>query len=355
MNESRTFREPGTAGPSRPPLGEDLLPPVEQPSARFIMQLFVVPAMIVLVIVGIAFTFSWLVRSATVDHKSLIKGIENGPAVAKWQRASELADMLNNPRYVHLKRDQESAQRLSQILDRAIDQSGNGQDSQEDATLRVFLARALGEFEVDDGTGVLLKAAETKRTPQDDLVRQRAIEALAVRAYNLQQLDPPQQLANPDAEAALIRLAVDEDMAIRSRATFALGKLGTPAAIEKLESLVNDPNPDTRYNAAVALAHRGNAKAVDTLAEMLDLSELSKSTDEKDTEDPGFKRAVIITSAIDAAHALVRQNPSADLTNVLKALEQLVKTDDKELEAQHVPKRIISDADRALQVMRGKQ
>ena len=142
---------------------------------------------------------------------------------------------------------------------------------------------------------------------------------------------------------------------IRSRATFALGKLGTPAAIEKLESLVNDPNPDTRYNAAVALAHRGNAKAVDTLAEMLDLSELSKSTDEKDTEDPGFKRAVIITSAIDAAHALVRQNPSADLTNVLKALEQLVKTDDKELAAQHVPKRIISDADRALQVMRGKQ
>jgi hypothetical protein len=336
-------------------LGEDLLPPVEKPSARFIMQLFVVPALIVLVIVGIALTFSWLVRSATVDHKSLIKGIENGPAVAKWQRASELADMLNNPRYVHLKRDHESAQKLSQILDRAIDQSGDGKDSQEDATLRVFLARALGEFEVDDGTDVLLKAAVTKRTPQDDLVRQCAIEALAVRAYTLGQLDPPQQLSNPDVEATLIRLAGDEDVAIRSRATFALGKLGTPAAIEKLEALVNDPDPDTRYNAAIGLAHRGNAKSVDTLAEMLDLSELSKSADEKDSADPGFKRAVIITSAIDAAHALARQNPGADLKNVLKALEQLVNTGDKEREAQHVPKRIISDADRALHVMRGKQ
>jgi HEAT repeat protein len=355
MNESRTFREAGAGGPSRPPLGEELLPPVEQPSARFIMQLFVVPALIVLIIVGVSLTFSWLVRSATVDHKALINGIESGPAVAKWQRASELADMLNNPRYAHLKRDQDSAERLSQILDRAIDQTSDGKDSQEDATLRVFLARALGEFEVDEGSDVLLKAAETKRTSQDDLVRQRAIEALAVRAHNLQQHNPPDQLTNPDVEATLIRLAGDDDMAIRSRATFALGKLGTPAAIEKLEALVNDPNPDTRYNAAVALAHRGNAKAVDTLAEMLDLSELSKSTNEKETEDPGFKRSVIISSAIDAAHALARQNPRADLTNVLKALDQLVKTDGKELDAQHVPKRIISDADHALQMMRAEQ
>jgi len=336
-------------------LGEDLLPPVEQPSARFIMQLFVVPALIVLIIVGVALTFSWLVRSATVDHKALIKGIENGPAVAKWQRASELADMLNNPRYAHLKRDQESAERLSQILDRAIDQTGDGKDSQEDATLRVFLARALGEFEVDDGTNVLLKAAETKRTPQDELVRQRAIEALAVRAYNLQQHDPPEQLTNPDLEPTLVRLAGDEDTAIRSRATFALGKLGTSSAIEKLEALVNDPDPDTRYNAAIALAHRGNAKAVDTLAEMLDLTELSKSGDDKDSEDVGFKRSVIISSAIDAAHALARQNPGVDLTNVLKALELLVKIDDTEREKQHIPKRIIADADRALQMMRAKQ
>jgi HEAT repeat protein len=355
MNEMRTFREPGAGGPSRPPLGEELLPPVEQPSARFIMQLFVVPALIVLVIVGVALTFSWLVRSATVDHNALIKGIESGPAVAKWQRASELADMLNNPRYAHLKRDEKTAEHLAQILDRAIDQSNGDQDSQEDATLRVFLARALGEFEVPDGTEVLLKAAETKRTPHDELVRQRAIEALAVRAYNLQQHDPPEQLSDPDLEPTLVRLAGDEDTAIRSRATFALGKLGTPAAIEKLEALVNDPDPDTRYNAALALAHRGNSTAVDTLAEMLDLSELSKSADDKDSEDVGFKRSVIISSAIDGAHALARQNPNADLTNVLKALQQLVKTDDKELEKHHVPKRIISDADRALQMMRAKQ
>ena len=35
-----------------PPAGEDLLPPVEPPSAGFLIQLFVVPALIVILIVA---------------------------------------------------------------------------------------------------------------------------------------------------------------------------------------------------------------------------------------------------------------------------------------------------------------
>jgi HEAT repeat protein len=354
MNESRTFRDEGIGGPARPPLGQDLLPPVEQPSARFIIQLFVVPALIVLAIVGVWLSFSWLVRSTSIGPDKLIDGVEKGPSVARWQRASELADMLHNKRYASLKRDRESAARLAQILEREIDQSKDGNDGQQPATLRYFLARALGEFEVNEGTGTLLKAAETKRTLDDELVRHGAIAALAVRAYSLQKLQPPEQLTHPELEPTLVRLSGDEDATIRSAATYALGQLGTPTAIERLEVVVNDPDSDTRYNAAIALAHRGNTKAVETLAEMLDLAELTKATDKAEEEDPSFKQAVIVASALDASHALARQNPQADLSAVIQAVEQLIATDAEKLQAAHVPPRVVSDAQHLLQMLKAK-
>src|SRR5690242_6222897 len=63
MNDSSLFRDEPAKYEARPPLGEELLPPVEQPSARFIVQLFVVPALIVVLIVGVWLSFNWLVRS----------------------------------------------------------------------------------------------------------------------------------------------------------------------------------------------------------------------------------------------------------------------------------------------------
>lgn len=358
MNDPSRFPESQRGGPSRPPLGEELLPPVEQPSAKFIIQLFVVPALIVMGIVAVWLALNWLVRSATIDPNKLIEGIERGPSVARWQRASELAEMLNSNRYPELKQNKEVAAHLAQILDREIDQSKDGKDSQQDATLRYFLTSALGEFQVDDGVDALLKAAATNRGEDDKLVRRAAIEAIAVRAFNIQQLNPPQQLTNANLDSALVKLSQDEDPEIRLRAAFALGKLGTPAAIQRLEVLVNDPNVDTRTNAAIALAHRGNAKAVETLVEMLDLSEPSREaekTESADKGEPGFKKAVVIASAIDAAHALARQNPQADLSSVVKAFEQLVAADAKTLAAAHVPPSVGVDAKQALELLKAKQ
>lgn len=356
MNESRTFRDEGLGGPSRPPLGEDLLPPVEQPSAKFIMQLFIVPALIVMAIVGIWFTFTTLVRSTTVGADKLIEGIEKGPSVARWQRASELADRLQNKGYADLKHDRARAAQLAQILNRELERSGVEPDKQEDVTLRVFLARALGEFEVADGTDVLLKAAQTKRSSNDELVRQAALEAIAVRAYNLPRLEPPQELSHPDLEPMLLRLAGDEDAAIRQRATYALGKLGTPAAIEKLQAAVDDPDADTRYNAAIALAHRGDATGAGTLAEMLDVKELAKQPEKPaDARSAGFRNHLVIASAIDATHSLVRQNSQADLSGLNKALEDLANVDRKVLDEAGVPRQIASDAKHALAMMKSKK
>jgi HEAT repeat protein len=306
--------------------------------------------------VGIYVTFTKLLSGTTVASDKLISGIEHGPSVARWQRAKELADRLLNKGYSDLRRDRNRATQLAQILDRELQRPTDGDDEPENATLRFYLAKALGEFDVEEGTDVLLKAATTKRTSSDEPVRQTAIEAIAIRAYNLSRLEPPQGLTDPDLEPTLLRLVEDENADIRERTVYALGQLGTPPAIDKLRVLVDDPNAESRYNAALALAHRGDAKGADTLAEMLDVAELAKRP-EKPNDDPSarFKNLYIIASAIDAVHALARQNTEADLSALMKALDDLANVDQKVLDDAGVPRKISSDAKHALGMLKAKQ
>jgi HEAT repeat protein len=348
MNDSSLFPNQPQKIESRPPLGEDLLPPVEQPSARFIIQLFVVPALIVMLIVAVWLSFNWLVRSTQLGPDKLIQGIEDGPSVARWQRARELADLLHDKRYPQFRQSQDSAAHLARILDREIEQ---GDMKDDDIEYRKYLAGALGEFDVQEGTDVLLKAAQTNRDPNEQRVRDAAIQAIAVRAYNLQRLSPPVELANPELESNLNQLATDTDPRIRFQTAYALGQLGTPAAIERLEAMVNDLDSDTRYNAAVALAHRGNAKAIDTLVEMLDVDELAGVREEKNEEGKKFKRTVIVVSAIDAAHSLARKNAKADIKPVIDALKKIVDADPQTLDKAQISKRVVSDAKQAINLL----
>jgi HEAT repeat protein len=348
MNDARFQGEDELAGRSGLPAGGDLLPPVEPPSAGFIIQLFVVPALIVLAIVAVWLTVSSLMRTAT-DPKTLIEGLEHGPSVARWQRASELADMLRNERFVEFRRSPEAAEDLARILEREIDGASSTGGMDEGAiALRAFIARALGEFEVNDGIKALLKAADTSRDPAEQLVRYRALEAIAVRAYSLPRLDPPQSLSHSELEPTLFRLAGDDDPLIRRRTAFALGQLGTAAAVERLEVMVDDPDADTRYNAAVALAHRGNSSSAETLAEMLDPDELAGIRDESDEHSRELKRAVIVGNALKAAEELARRNSQADFSLIVEALERLTKADSETLAKAQLPPRVAFDAKRVL-------
>jgi HEAT repeat protein len=349
MSDSHTQREEPPAGASRVPAGDDLLPPVQPPSAGFIIQLFVVPALIVMVIVAVWFTFTWLVRRTTPE--AIVQGLEHGPSVARWQRASELADMLRNERFPEFKRNTKAASNLARILDRELEQASSGSGMEEEqVTLRYFLARALGEFEVQEGLDVLLKAAETNRHPSEQLVQSGALEAIAVRAYNLHHLDPPQELANPELIPTLARLATSDNALIRSKVAYALGQIGSPAAIEQLERLVEDPDADTRYNAAVGLAHHGNARSVETLAEMLALEELMSLRSDTSEQDLALRRAVIVGNALEAVETLAEKNPNADFTAVSESLEQLAAADPEGLT--HWQLRVRSDARRMLEILR---
>jgi hypothetical protein len=352
MDDSQPFQREGIDEiSSRAPRGEDLLPPVEPPSAKFIVQLFVVPALIVLVIVGVFGAANWLVRRQSMGPEQLIQGLEHGSSIARFQRATDLAVLLPKERYAEFRRTGAPAVQLGRILNREIDAGGM---SDEDVRMRICLVRAMEMFEVNEGLDALLKAAETNRDPAEQQVRYEAIEAIATRAYKLSKHTPPHELAHPELESGLMRLAGDENPFIRGRTVYALGQLGTPAAIERLEVMTDDADASTRFDAAVALAHRGNDKAVPTLAEMLDVDELVEATPLKEGSDPA-KRSVIVASAIESVNELVRQNPGANFGAVTESLTELAAADADKLAEARIPPRAIGDAKNALEFLKSKQ
>jgi HEAT repeat protein len=350
MNEPRFTVEDPRVTRSQVPAGDDLLPPVEPPSAGFILQLFVIPALIVLMIVVVWLAFNWLVRTAS-RPEDVVKGLEHGPSVARWQRANELADMLRDDRYAEFKRNRESAQVLSRTLDREIQAAGM---SENEIAFRMYLAEALGKFEVQDGMDVLLKAATTSRGPSEQIVRESALRAIAQRAYNLPRLKEPEQIEDLNVESTLLQVAGDEEPRLRRAAVFAMGQLGTPSILERLEVMLDDPDGETRYNAAVALAHRGNAKSVETLAEMLDLDEHAAEVRKAEGKNVAAVRGLYVHAAVEAALALAKQNSDVDLAPVVEMLQQIADASDEQLAKAQLPQQARFDARRALTTLQAK-
>jgi hypothetical protein len=101
--------------------------------------------------------------------------------------------------------------------------------------------------------------------------------------------------------------------------------------------MVGDPHADTRYNAAVGLAVHGNAKAIETLAEMLALEDLASVQEEQSESARVNKRALIVSNAINATHELAMENPDADFAPIVAALEQILTADKKALAGARIP------------------
>src|SRR6202050_3942231 len=82
----------GAAAPARDP-GDAALPPGQPPSAGFIVQLFVVPALIVLAVVGVWALFG-KIASSDEDWRELVEDIRNTNEHRRWRGANGLATLL---------------------------------------------------------------------------------------------------------------------------------------------------------------------------------------------------------------------------------------------------------------------
>jgi hypothetical protein len=303
---------------------DDALPPVEPPSAGFILQLFVVPGVIVLVVVVIWLMFNWLAHMGN-DSDAFVRALARNNE-SRWQAAFNLATALRAERKStepRLTVDKRLAAQLAGILD---DEIKAGSMDERPVTLRIYLSRALGEFRVDDGLPTLVTAASTQRDEAEVDVRRAAIEGIALLAANFPP-DDKRFIENEKLTEALSNAAADPDHRIRAVAAVAMGVIGGETYIDKLHFMLEDSHPDVRYNAAVRLASRGDLAAVDVLSEMLDQNERAGVEAEQEVKMRDFKRSLITINALRATAQLAETNPTADLGALESAVDKVRESD----------------------------
>jgi HEAT repeat protein len=209
-----------------------------------------------------------------------------------------------------------------------------GDISPERVKLRVYLAVALGMFEVDEGLAELIDAARLERDLTEIEVRKAAIEAIARRAdasdqqrhklqENRQVLAVLQEAARQQSDQPDRR---ELDGQLRLRAAYALGVIGGETARQTLAGMLTDADASVRYNAATGLARLGDARAVPRLVEMLGV----RSREPDDAEPPQNDRALdemeatsVLQNALRASVQLAHANPSLDRQPLISAIARL--------------------------------
>ena len=299
---------------------DDALPPVEPPSAGFILQLFFIPGMIVVVVVMIWLLFNWLAHKGN-DRDALVQALSRNNE-ARWQAAFNLANDLRSERQSRnprLSTDHELAEKLAGILDREM---ASGKSDENSITLEIYLCRALGEFRVLDGLPTLIKAAGRESGEGNGDVRRAALEGIALLAAGTG--DETKLAENSELRETLLAASKDDDPRTRSAAAVALGVIGGEPFVERLRAMVEDSNPDVSYNAATRLAHWGDLAAVPVLAEMLDQQETAGVQLEKNVEMQPAKRELITMNGLRATSQLAEANHDADLSKLKTAVEKLL-------------------------------
>ncbi len=278
--------------------------PAEFSTGGMLLKLILLPGLVVLAIVA---AILWLSQPGG-DVDSLIDALAR-EGHGRWQAALSLSAVLHDPGSAAIRRDPAVARRLSEILRKEIKTGGMDWDQ---VRLRMYLCRALGEFQIADPLPVLLEAAQLQRSEGDIYVRRAAIEAIAVLASNV---GPPELRSDPQLIPVLLKAAEDEHRQVRETAAFTLGVVGGARAQARLELMLADRYAEVRFNAATGLARHGNPKCIGVLREMLD------------PRPADSRRTMIRVNALRAIGKLAAANPTADLGELVEAVERLTRAD----------------------------
>jgi HEAT repeat protein len=299
---------------------DETLPRVEPPNAGFIVQLFIVPAVIVLVIVMVWVMFTWLAQMGSDPHQYIAQIRKNNDN--SWIAAHNLAEELRTK--PALKTNAAVAAELGAMLSELIDRGGR--DSEE-IRVRVFLCRALGEFQVTDGLPALIKAAQTERAEEEVDVRRSALEAIALLVDHRENKETPADTLHPELMPTLLSASREDNARIREGAAYALGVVGGSEGLARLKEMLGDVEANVRFNAATGLARQKDLSSIEVLVEMLNLEETAGLKDEEGPQARDFKRALIVINGLRAAKQLADGRPDADLSQLTSAVESLLASD----------------------------
>ncbi len=304
---------PGGAATAGRVMADDMLPPVEPPSAGFLVQLFLVPGVIVAIIVGVYLTFYWLAHLGN-DPQAYLRALRRD-SEGRWQAALNFANDLRGPGGAALKQDATLATEVGSVLD---DEVAKGRTSEQSQQLKFFLCKALGEFAVPEAAAPLVaRAADLS----DLETAQAAVEALGQLSSNLK--NAKKTVANPERiEEVILEASRQTDAKIRYAAAYTLGVFGGDKAVERLLAMKDDASDTVRFNVATALARNGRDEAYEGLAEMLALDDIDAGPDEQSQSDR-YNRALVVVNALRAVVMLVDDSGQTPPGSVLSRIEEL--------------------------------
>lgn len=307
------------AEPTHRGYSPDTLPPVEPPSAGFLVQLFLVPALIVGIIVSVWVSFHWLAQLGN-DPQANVRALRRNTE-GRWQAALNLANDLR-PVGSPLKSNVGLATELASVLSDELKSgrtTGSGYAAEQSRELCTFLCRALGEFTIPEAAAPLVSCADDAAQPE--IVR-AAVEGLAMLATNLTAVG----FGFPDparVTKTVIASTQSPDRDQRKSATFALGVVGGEGAGPRLRELCDDADDNVRYNAALGLARMGDVFAWETLTEMLKLPDVPVRREEPKTQADRYRRAMVVVNALKGVGLLVDATSQAPPAAVLEAVTLL--------------------------------
>lgn len=335
--------QPAMDEPQPTPLPEGVsLPPVEPPSAGFIVQLFVVPALIVAAVIGVYLLFGRL-ASSDADWRELVVDLRSTNPHTRWRGANGLAQLLQadalrsrspaarTPEHP-LADDPELATELAQTL--TLELGRTDDHSEEHQRLVEYLVKSLGWMDVPE---VVLPTLQQSLSPRSDAwLRQQSLIAVGMVAGRA--LERQEPIEAPDLVAELIAITRDDVGVLRHLATYDLGFFPDDEAQKRLATLMSDTDRPTRLNAAVGRARQGSLDALPVFQDVLkdaarqNLDPAQVQNDEQATTY--FERTQQVANALTATRLLAAQFTPEQRAGFLELVTALEDTPNPELRQQ---------------------
>jgi len=317
----------------RPELSNDL-PPVQPPSAGFIVQLFVVPGLIVLAVVAVWALFG-RIAVGEQDWHALVEELQSPNMHLRNRAMYGLAQVLEQDRRrgdqgQHLAANTEIASALSEQLTKELKSNSS---SKESVNFQQYLTRAVGLLDVPELTLPALR--EALQPTRDIEIRKSGVASIAFIAGRALEKGTP--LSDSETVDALIELSADNLPLMRQTAAFALGLFKSEKADQQLHVLMGNSDWKTCVNAAIALSRQGNTDC---------LAVFKQALTEKSAEKPEERneQLLILTNTLKAIALLAPKMNDAERAEFRDVLNPLT--------SDHGDFRIRIDAQNAFQSLK---
>ena len=256
------------------------------------VQFFLIPLAVIAITVLVYVGF----RSLLADPRSpqdYLTEIQRGGSDRRWPAAYELSRLMADPK---VRADATLAPSLVKAF----------QESTGDPQVRRYLALAIGRLDPPLPAAAVADLTHALDDP-DSETRISVIWALG-------------SSGDPAVVPRLLPLynAPDADAGIRKIVVYALGALPGDEQLQILRTALQDAAPDVRWNAAVALARKGQHDGVPVLRQMLDREYVEQAVKrdvrQDDDQDP---IADVMISGLRAAAALKDESLKSAVTRLI--------------------------------------